>query len=46
MTEAEIDAMVMPWVNVRVANLLSVCRMMTMEVGDDIIEESYPDSYD
>ena len=32
MKEAEIDALAMPWANARVAHLLSVCRMMTMEV--------------
>ena len=36
----------MPWANVRVANLLSVCRMMTMEVGSNIAKESSPDGYD
>ena len=28
----------------RVSHLLSVCRMMTMEVGDCIAEESSPDA--
>ena len=28
------DALAMPWANARVAHLLSVCRMMPMEVGD------------
>ena len=46
MNEAEIDAFVMPWVNARVAHLLSVCRMMTMEVGDSIKEEPKLDGYD
>ena len=46
MKEAEIDALVMPWANARVAHLLLVCRMMTMEVGDGIVEESSPDGYD
>ena len=36
----------MPWVTARVAHLLLVCRMMTMEVGDGIAEESSPDGYD
>ena len=35
-----------PWANVRVAHLLSVCRMMTVEVGDSIVEESSPDGYE
>ena len=46
MKETEIDALVMPWVNARVAHLLSVCRMMTVEVGDGIVEEPNPDGYD
>ena len=44
--KAEIDALAMPWANARVAHLLSVLRMMTMEVGDSIAEESGSDSYD
>ena len=46
MKEAEIDALAMPWVNARVAYLLSVCRMMTIEVGGNIEKESSPDGYD
>ena len=46
MKEAEIDALVMPWANARVAHLLSVCRILTMEVGDSTVEESSPDGYD
>ena len=34
MKEAEMDAMAMPWANARVAHLLSVHRVMPMEVGD------------
>ena len=34
MKEAEMDALVTPWANARVAHLLSVHRMMPMEVGD------------
>ena len=30
----------------RVANLLLVCRMMAVKVGDGIAEESSPDGYD
>ena len=37
---------VMLWANARVAHLLLVCRMMTVEVGDNIAEESSPDCYD
>ena len=46
MKEAEIDALAMPGVNVRVAHLLLVCRMMTMEVGEGPKEEPNPDGYD
>ena len=35
MREAEIDAPVTLWANVRAAHLLAVCRMMPMEVEDD-----------
>ena len=34
MKVAEMDALAMPWVNARVAHLLSVHRMMPMEMGD------------
>ena len=44
--EEEIDALVMPWVNARVAHLLSVCRMTTAEIGDSLKEEPNPDGYD
>ena len=46
MKEAKIDALMMPWANARVAHLLLVCRMTTLEVGDNIAEEPNPDSYD
>ena len=46
MKEAEIDVLAMPWANARVVHLLSVHRMMTMEVGDGIMEEPNPDGYD
>ena len=45
MKEVEIDALVMPLVNARVAHLLSVCRMTAMEMGDGIAEESSSDDY-
>ena len=35
MRKAEMDALVMPWANVRAAHLLAVHQMMTMEVGDN-----------
>ena len=34
MREVEMDALAMPWANARAAHLLSVHRMMPMEVGD------------
>ena len=34
MKEAEMDALVMPWANARVAHLLLVHKMMPMEVDD------------
>ena len=34
MREMEMDALAMPWANARVAHLLAVCRMMSMELGD------------
>ena len=46
MKEAEVDALAMPCMNARVEHLLSVCRMMTMEVGDGLKEEPDPDGYD
>ena len=45
MKEAEIDALATPWVNARVVHLLSVCRMMAIEVDDDMAEESNLDDY-
>ena len=35
MKEAEMDALVMPWVNARVAHLLAMCRMVPAEAEDD-----------
>ena len=46
MKEMEIDALAMPWANVRVAHLLLVSRMTAAEVGDGIAEESRSDDYD
>ena len=46
MKEAEIDALAMLWVNTRVVHLLSVHRMLTVEVGDGLKEEPYLDGYD
>ena len=46
MKEVEVDALAMPWANARVVHLLSVHRMMTMEVGDGLKEELDPDGYD
>ena len=46
MKEAEVDALVMPWANARVAHLLLVHRMATVEVGDGLKEEVNTDGYD
>ena len=45
MKEEEIDALATPWANASLAHLLSVHRMMTIEVGDGIMEEPNPDGY-
>ena len=46
MKEAEVDALAMLWANAKVAHLLSVCRMTTVEVGDGLKEELDLDGYD
>ena len=46
MKEAEVDALAMPWANARVAHLLPVHRMATVEVGDSLKEELDTDDYD
>ena len=46
MKEAEINTLVMLWANARVAHLLLVHRMMTVEIGDSLKEEPNPDGYD
>ena len=46
MKEAGIDIVAMPWANARVTHLLLVCRMMAIEVGDNMAEESKSDNYD
>ena len=46
MKEVEVDALAMSWANARVAHLLSVHRMMTVEVGDGLKEEPDTDGYD
>ena len=46
MKEKEINALVMPWANARVAHLLSVSRMTAIKVGDGIAEESNSGDYD
>ena len=45
MREAEMDALVTPWVNARAAHLLAVRRMTPVEVGNDQ-EEGYDTSKD
>ena len=46
MKEKEINALVMPWANARVAHLLFICRMTAVKVGDGTAEESDSDDYD
>ena len=46
MKEKEIDALTMPWVNARVAHLLSVHRMTAVMVGDEFMVKSSSDDYD
>ena len=46
MKEMEMDALVMPWANARAAHLLSVHRMMPMEVGDGQEEKVVMNGYD
>ena len=45
MKEKEIDALATPWANARVANLLLVCRMTVVKVGDGTVEECGTDDY-
>ena len=46
MKETEIDTLAIPWVNARVAHLLSVHRMTTIMVGDELMVEPSSDDYD
>ena len=46
MKEVEMDALATPWANARVVHLLSVHRMMPMEVGDGQKEEVKAKGYD
>ena len=46
MKETEMDALAMLWANARVMPLLSVCRMMPVEVGDGQKEEADVNGYD
>ena len=46
MKEREIDALAMPWANVRVAHLLSVCRATTTVLEDQTLESANPNGYD
>ena len=46
MNEVDIDALVTLLASARVAHLLWVHRIMTMEVGDGTVEERSPDGYD
>ena len=44
--EREIDALVMPWENTRVAHLLSVHRAMATVLEDQTSEIANPNGYD
>ena len=46
MKEREIDALVMPWVNARIAHLLSVCRAAVTVVHDKTVEGAKPNGYE
>ena len=46
MKETEMDALATPWVNARVAHLLSVCRITAVKIGDGIEGGSSLDDYD
>ena len=46
MKEVEVDTLATLWANARIAHLLSVHKMKTMEVGDGLKEELDPDGYD
>ena len=43
--EREIDALVMPWANARVAHLLSVCKATATMVSDKTMEDSSQNGY-
>ena len=45
MKEREIGALVMPWVNARVAHLLSVCRAVATVVDDETAERANTNGY-
>ena len=46
MKEAEVDVLATLWENAKVAHLLLMHRMVTMEVGDSLKEEFDTDGYD
>ena len=46
MKEMKVDTLVTPWANASVVHLLSVCRMMPVEVGDGQKEEVNTNGYD
>ena len=46
MKEREIDGLVMPWANARVAHLLSMCRVAATVVDDQTSESADPMGYD
>ena len=46
MMERKVDALVIPWVNARVAHLLSMCRAAATVVDDQTLESANPNGYD
>ena len=46
MREVEMDALAMLWANARAAHLLSVCRMMTVGIGNGLEEKLDANDYD
>ena len=45
MRKAEMDTLAMPWANARAAHLLTVCRMMTIGIGNGLEEKLDANDY-
>ena len=46
MKEKEIDVLVMPWANTKVAHLLSICQAAAAVLEDQTSESANPNGYD